>query len=102
MSRATFIRRFQAATGMTFGQFVTRARLMTAADLLAGSDLGVAAVAAEVGYRSESAFTRAFRSETGQTPARFRRAHQDSLVPAMRRPAAGRGRSGQPRPAHGS
>ena len=102
MSRATFIRRFQAATGMTFGQFVTRARLMTAADLLAGSDLGVAAVAAEVGYRSESAFTRAFRSETGQTPARFRRAHQESLGPAVRRPDAGRGRSRQPRPAHGS
>ena len=80
MSRATFIRRFQAATGMTFGTFLTRARLMTAADLLVGSDWTVSAVAAHVGYRSESAFTRAFRAAVGETPARFRRA-EASLVP---------------------
>ena len=73
MSRATFIRRFQAATGMTFGAFLTRARLMTAADLLVGSEWTVSAVAAHVGYRSESAFTRAFRAAVGETPARFRR-----------------------------
>ena len=73
MSRATFIRRFQASTGMTFGQFLTRARLMVAADLLDSSDRNVADVAGEVGYRSESAFTRAFRAATGQTPSQFRR-----------------------------
>ena len=73
MSRATFMRHFQAATGMTFGQFLSRARLMSAADLLTTSDLTVAAIAARVGYRSESAFTRAFQTETGETPARFRR-----------------------------
>lgn len=73
MSRATFIRRFQAATGMTFGSFLTRARLMTAADLLVDSGWTVSAVAAHVGYRSESAFTRAFRAAVGETPARFRR-----------------------------
>jgi AraC family transcriptional activator of mtrCDE len=90
MSRATFIRRFQSATGMTFGQFVTRARLMSAADLLAESGLTVAAVANQVGYRSESAFTRAFRSETGQTPARFRRAHLESLQAGLLRQGNGR------------
>lgn len=76
MSRATFIRRFQAATGMTFGQFLVRARLMTAAELLASSDLTVSGIAAHVGYQSESAFTRAFRAEIGETPARFRRAQK--------------------------
>ena len=32
----------------------------------------VAGVAAEVGFKSESAFSRAFRQHTGSTPARFR------------------------------
>jgi AraC family transcriptional activator of mtrCDE len=79
MSRATFIRRFHAATGMTFGAFLIRARLMTAADLLVGSDSTVSTIAARVGYQSESAFTRAFRTAVGETPARFRR-QQRQLV----------------------
>jgi AraC family transcriptional activator of mtrCDE len=73
MSRATFIRHFSRSTGMTVGAFLTRIRLMTAADLLTDTELTVAAVAADVGYRSESAFSRAFRLATGSTPARFRR-----------------------------
>ncbi|MGN7800079.1 cupin domain-containing protein [Leifsonia sp. 22587] len=76
MSRATFIRRFQAATGTTFGRFLVRTRLMWAADLLAGTDLTVSTISSQVGYRSESAFTRAFREEVGVTPARFRRAQR--------------------------
>jgi AraC-like DNA-binding protein len=73
VSRATFFRRFQAGTGLTFGQFLTRARLMRAADLLTNGDAAVGEVATEVGYRSESAFTRAFRELLGETPARFRK-----------------------------
>lgn len=72
-SRATFIRRFSRSTGMTVGRFLTLVRLMTAAELLTDSESTVAAVAAAVGYRSESAFSRAFRLATGSTPARFRR-----------------------------
>jgi len=73
MSRATFIRRFGRSTGMTIGNFLTQIRLMTASELLMTTESTVAAVAAQVGYRSESAFGRAFRSATGVTPARFRR-----------------------------
>ncbi|HZZ51761.1 MAG TPA: AraC family transcriptional regulator [Pseudonocardia sp.] len=73
MSRATFIRHFCAGTGMTVGEFLTRVRLMVAADLLAESRLTVNSIAGQVGYRSTSAFSRAFRSATGATPAHFRR-----------------------------
>ena len=73
MSRATFIRRFGQSTGSTVGAFLARTRLITASELLRSDDLTVAAVAAQVGYRSESAFSRAFRESTGLTPARFRR-----------------------------
>jgi AraC family transcriptional activator of mtrCDE len=47
---------------------------MTAAELLLTTDAKVATVAAQVGYRSESAFSRSFRAAIGTTPARFRRA----------------------------
>jgi AraC family transcriptional activator of mtrCDE len=72
MSRATFIRHFTRATGMTIGQFTTRLRMMIAADLLTDGDRSVNAVADAVGYRSASAFGRAFRAATSTSPARFR------------------------------
>ncbi|MFF3249418.1 helix-turn-helix domain-containing protein [Actinacidiphila glaucinigra] len=55
------------------GVFLTRARLMAAAELLTTTDATVASVAGQVGYYSESAFSRAFRAHLGTTPARFRR-----------------------------
>ncbi|MEV0208526.1 AraC family transcriptional regulator [Streptomyces sp. NPDC050788] len=82
MSRATFLRHFSQETGMNVGAFVTRARVMAAADLLGTSDATVATVAARVGYHSESAFSRAFRSEVGMTPARYRRDHRHRAQPA--------------------
>ncbi|MEV4147944.1 AraC family transcriptional regulator [Amycolatopsis sp. NPDC049691] len=79
MSRATFLRRFARETGTTVGAFLARARMMAAAELLTTTDTPVATVADRVGYRSESAFTRAFRAELGTTPARFRRDSQRRL-----------------------
>jgi AraC family transcriptional activator of mtrCDE len=73
MSRSTFLRRFGQETGMTVGTFLMRLRVMAAAELLNSSDATVATIAGEVGYQSESAFSRAFRAEVGTTPARFRR-----------------------------
>jgi AraC-like DNA-binding protein len=76
MSRATFLRHFGRETGMTVGSFLARARVMAAAELLNSSDATVATIAGQVGYQSESAFSRAFRAEVGTTPARFRRDQQ--------------------------
>jgi AraC family transcriptional activator of mtrCDE len=76
MSRATFLRHFGRSVGMTVGEFLGQARLMTATELLVTTDATVASVAAQVGYRSESAFSRSFRSAIGTTPARFRRASE--------------------------
>ncbi|MDX3097077.1 AraC family transcriptional regulator [Streptomyces sp. ME19-03-3] len=82
MSRATFIRHFGRATGMKPGDYLTRLRMLLAADLLTGTDRPVGAVAAAVGYGSESAFGRAFRLATGSTPARLRRAARKRESPA--------------------
>jgi AraC family transcriptional regulator, activator of mtrCDE len=73
MSRASFIRHFDHHTGMTIGDFLGRIRMMTAADLLAGSDKAIGSIATDVGYQSVSAFGRTFRAATGSSPARFRR-----------------------------
>jgi AraC family transcriptional activator of mtrCDE len=89
MSRATFIRHFGRSTGMTVGAFLTRVRLMTAAELLLTTDSTVATIAGQVGYRSESAFSRAFRQITDLTPARFRRDFEHAGGTAALRPSPG-------------
>jgi AraC family transcriptional activator of mtrCDE len=76
MSRATFLRHFGQETGMTVGAFLAQARLMTATELLSSTNTTVATIASQVGYQSESAFSRAFRAQVGTTPAKFRRDQQ--------------------------
>ncbi|XVV10724.1 cupin domain-containing protein [Actinoplanes sp. CA-131856] len=73
MSRATLVRHFSAATGMGVADFVTRTRMTVAADLLTGTERGLDDIAGAVGYRSASAFGKAFRAATGSTPSALRR-----------------------------
>ncbi|MBY8880140.1 AraC family transcriptional regulator [Actinacidiphila acidipaludis] len=77
VSRATLVRHFSAATGMGVADFLTRTRMTVAADLLTTTGRSLEDIAASVGYRSPSAFGRAFRDITGTTPARWRRAAAD-------------------------
>ena len=46
-----------------------------AEDLLASTDLGVAAVARRVGYDAEEAFSRAFKRAHGAAPGAWRARH---------------------------
>ena len=74
MSRATFARRFDEAMGTAPMAYLTRWRMRLATEQLGSSDLAVARIARSVGYRSDAAFTAAFRRETGTTPTAYRRA----------------------------
>ena len=74
VSRATLVRHFSAATGMGVADFLTRIRMTIAADLLTTTGRSLDAVAEAVGYQSTSAFGKAFRTVTGTTPSRLRRA----------------------------
>jgi AraC-like DNA-binding protein len=47
-------------------------RMHVAEDLLATTQLGVAAIARRVGYDAEEAFSRAFKRERGQSPTAWR------------------------------
>ncbi|MEZ2128539.1 MULTISPECIES: AraC family transcriptional regulator [unclassified Sinorhizobium] len=73
MSRATYARQFRECTGMTVGSFLTDWRMAIAGDRLLQTQRSIADIAAEVGYESEAAFGKAFKSSTGLTPGRFRR-----------------------------
>ncbi|MFJ2835456.1 helix-turn-helix domain-containing protein [Nocardia sp. NPDC087230] len=72
-SRSGFAARFQAATGLTPGRYLTKLRVERAQVYLAEHNVSVGAVARRLGYRSETAFGRAFRRHTGHTPSQWRR-----------------------------
>lgn len=73
MSRSSFFSRFSELVGEPPVQYVTRWRMLAAADLLRASKVSVAEVADQVGYGSENAFARAFRRVIGETPGDYRR-----------------------------
>jgi AraC-like DNA-binding protein len=73
VSARTLRRRFPAATGMTWSRYVVQSRLLRAMALLAEPGPTVLDVATAVGFESVSAFTRAFRRATGETPTAYRR-----------------------------
>lgn len=72
MSRSTFAAHFERITGDTPIAYLTRWRMILAADRLATSDLSLTAVAASVGYDSESAFGNAFKRVMKSTPHQYR------------------------------
>jgi len=80
MSRSVLADRFMHLVGQPPMQYLTRWRIQVAARLLADGAQKVAAVAAEVGYASEAAFSRAFKKLTGVSPASWRKRCADALA----------------------
>jgi AraC-like DNA-binding protein len=77
-SRSIFSERFQQSLATPPMQYLRRWRMLLAARLLAGSHVPLTRIAEEVGYRSDTAFSRAFRREYGAPPAAWRRAHMEA------------------------
>jgi len=73
VSERTLVRRFAEETELTWRQFILRARLIRAMELLAERGATVIATAYAVGFESPSAFSTAFRRFTGETPAAYHR-----------------------------
>lgn len=69
-SARTVERLFASETGLSFGAWRQRLRLIVGLELLAYG-APVATVAAEIGYSTSSAFVAAFREMFGVTPARY-------------------------------
>jgi AraC family transcriptional activator FtrA len=73
MSERTFMRRFQAATGMSPATFITGLRLDRARELLEGSALSIERIAAESGLGTAITMRHHFRRRVGLSPAEYRR-----------------------------
>ena len=73
-SRSVLAERFHALVGRTPIQYLTQWRMLLAANLLSGTNLALARVAEQVGYQTDTAFSRAFRREYGAPPAAWRKA----------------------------
>jgi AraC-like DNA-binding protein len=73
MSRSPFAARFTKLIGEPPLTYLTRWRMLTASTWLETSDLGLAEIAERTGYRSEAAFTKAFKRHVGVSPSVVRR-----------------------------
>jgi len=71
-SRSVLADRFNDLVGYPPIQYLTRWRMQIAARRLMDPGARVAAVAHEVGYESEAAFSRAFKKFVGQSPGQWR------------------------------
>ena len=71
MSRSGFAARFRHTVGASPMDYLTRWRMMLAADRLMNSGDPIATLAQAAGYESESAFSTAFKRVIGAAPRRY-------------------------------
>jgi AraC-like DNA-binding protein len=81
MSRSVFALRFRETVGATPMEYLTRWRMLLAADRLQNSSDGLSAIAQSLGYESESAFGKAFRRVMGCSPRQYARSSAPSANP---------------------
>ena len=73
LSRFHFCRAFKESTGLSPHAWLRQQRLEQAMNMLRETEAPIEAVAAELGYASQTAFTAAFKKLTGETPSDWRR-----------------------------
>jgi AraC-like DNA-binding protein len=84
MSRSIFALRFKETVGATPMEYLTRWRMMLAGDRLKNSDDSISVIASSLGYKSESAFGKAFRRVMGCSPKQYSRG--SSVAPPYSNP----------------
>ena len=85
VSRSSLAERFSMLVGQPPMRYLTRWRIQLACRLLHDDAAKVSAVALDVGYQSEAAFSRAFKAVVGTSPAIWRRRY--TAIPRIRRHA---------------
>jgi AraC-like DNA-binding protein len=73
MSRSLYAKEFKRLAGEPPLSYLTNWRIVKAKEFLLDRKKNIIEVASEVGYQSESAFNRIFKSKVGETPAGYRR-----------------------------
>jgi AraC family transcriptional regulator len=77
LSKYHFSRRFKQRTGQSPYQFVIYERVRTARHLLQETTRPLAQIAFDVGFSSQSHFTRTFKRHVGATPGTYRAAWRE-------------------------
>jgi AraC-like DNA-binding protein len=80
-SRSVLAERFQELVGSSPMQYLTQWRMLLASNLLTRSNAPLSRIAEEVGYQTDTAFSRAFRREFGAPPATWRRTQVTRTAP---------------------
>jgi len=73
MSRSLYCREFKRLVGETPLSYLTNWRILKSKEILLESKEKIIEVASRVGYQSEAAFSRLFKTKVGVTPAKYRR-----------------------------
>ena len=73
LSRSVLAERFMQFVEIPPMQYLAKWRMQIAAELLSGSNVNVGTIAAQIGYESEAAFSRAFKKMIGVPPSAWRR-----------------------------
>jgi AraC-like DNA-binding protein len=84
VSRSVLAERFTALLGIPPMQYLAKWRMQVASGLLSNSGANLATIAAQVGYESEAAFSRAFKKLVGMPPSKWRDRLGDDPKPAAR------------------
>ena len=73
MSERTFLRRFREATGVSPVDYLLRARIRRAMELLdrRAAKLSISEIASRCGFEDSNYFTRQFRRRTGKSPGEY-------------------------------
>ena len=73
MSRAQLYRKFKAVTGDSVANYIRKFRLQRAKKLLETSDKAIGEIAAEVGFKDFSHFSRSYQQAFGESPSESRK-----------------------------
>jgi len=97
LSPSHFARKFRHSTGLSLHRFINRRRIQASLEQLKDTSQQLAAVALDLGFSSQSHFTRLFSDLTGMTPAKYQKQFRRRGGGALRDPPGGspRGSSGR-------
>ncbi len=76
LSPSHFARKFQHSTGLSLNRFINQRRIRRSLVLLKAARVPLAQLSHDLGFCSQSHFTRLFGALTGLSPHQFRRSHR--------------------------
>jgi AraC-like DNA-binding protein len=92
MSRSSFALRFKATVGSSPMDYLTRWRMLLAADRLTSDAEPISVIALSLGYESESAFSTAFKRVMGRSPRQYGRGPTTTTTTTTMEPPTALGR----------